>query len=219
MAYMTFDKRGVGNVIAPWRFLLFVISSAAAAAVMCPFIGLTRGVMSAFDIGAIAFLAACAPLFDDTVTEMRQVAVKNDANRGVLLLITMAVTVAILASVASELAQKSRPHPTELIFIILTLCLCWIFSNLVYALHYAHLFYMPDNTTGKDAGGLRFPGTEEPDYWDFAYYASCLGMTFQTSDVEIHSKLLRRASMFHCLLAFVFNLGVIAFTINILGSS
>ena len=44
-------------------------------------------------------------------------------------------------------------------------------------------------------------------------------MTFQTSDVDITTTQMRVVSIFHCLAAFVFNLGVIAFTINILGSS
>jgi len=42
-------------------------------------------------------------------------------------------------------------------------------------------------------------------------------MTFQTSDVEITSRSIRRTVTFHCLAAFVFNIGVLAFTINLLG--
>ena len=29
-----------------------------------------------------------------------------------------------------------------------------------------------------------FPARDEPDYWDFVYFAFTLGMTFQTSDVD-----------------------------------
>ena len=99
--------------------------------------------------------------------------------------------------------------------IIGTLALCWLFSSLIYALHYAHLFYGDDQ--GKDARGLDFPGTKEPDYWDFLYFSTCLSMTFQVSDMNITSPRIRRVVMFHCLAAFVFNLGIIAFTINVLG--
>ncbi len=42
-------------------------------------------------------------------------------------------------------------------------------------------------------------------------------MTFQTSDVSITSRRIRRVVLGQCLAAFVFNLGVIAFTINVLG--
>jgi uncharacterized membrane protein len=215
---MNAAKARLGHFVAPWPFVIFGVALVAGICTLCPWIGIVRGIMASFDCGAIAFLVVCVPLFNDDTTQMRQAAQNNDANRGSLLLVTTAVTGVILVSVATELLQKGRPRPPDLALVILTLCLCWIFSNLVYALHYAHLYYTRD-LTGKDCAGLTFPDTAEPDYWDFAYFASCLGMTFQTSDVEINSKIFRRTSMFHCLGAFVFNLGVIAFTINILGSS
>ncbi len=43
-------------------------------------------------------------------------------------------------------------------------------------------------------------------------------MTFQTSDTEIRDSRFRRVATFHCLAAFVFNIGVLAFTINVLGN-
>ena len=42
-------------------------------------------------------------------------------------------------------------------------------------------------------------------------------MTFQTSDVAITRAALRRVALLHCFGAFVFNIGVIAFAINVLG--
>jgi uncharacterized membrane protein len=64
-----------------------------------------------------------------------------------------------------------------------------------------------------------FPGPGEPDYWDFVYFAFTLGMTFQTSDVAITDRAIRRVVTAHCLAAFIVNLGVLAFTINVLGAS
>jgi uncharacterized membrane protein len=215
---MSNDKRGIAQSVAPWRFLLFVLAFAAVSSILFHWCGLRRGVIGGFDVGATAFLIACIPLFDDAPSEMRRVADRNDADRGSLLLLSTAVTGVILVSVGSELSQKGQRSPLNLILVVVTLGLCWTFSNLVYALHYAHLFYTRDKD-GTDCGGVKFPDTEEPDYWDFAYFSSCLGMTFQTSDVEITSRLMRRTSMFQCLGAFIFTLGVIAFTINILGSS
>jgi uncharacterized membrane protein len=43
-------------------------------------------------------------------------------------------------------------------------------------------------------------------------------MAFATSDVEITSQHVRRVVTVHCLAAFAFNIGVLAFTINVLGS-
>lgn len=209
---------GIGHIVAPWRFLLFAFISLAASAILFQRIGFTRGVMAGFDVGSTAFLLVCMPLFNDEPAQMRKAAGRNDANRGGLLLITAAVTGIILISVGKELSQKGKPKLFDLLLVVGTLCLCWAFSNLIYALHYAHLFYTRSES-GGDSGGIKFPGTEEPVYWDFAYFSSCLGMTFQTSDVEITARSIRKTAMFHCLGAFIFNLGVIAFTINVLGSS
>jgi uncharacterized membrane protein len=121
----------------------------------------------------------------------------------------------VQASVASEPMHQGRPKPSIVPLIVGTLSLAWLFSNVVYALHYAHVFY--SGIDGKDARGIEFPKTDEPDYWDFLYFSTCLGMTFQVSDMNITSGRVRRVVMFHCLAAFVFNLGILAFTINVLG--
>ncbi|MEI9850748.1 MAG: DUF1345 domain-containing protein [Sphingomonas sp.] len=202
--------------VAPWRFIAFAAAALASGAAFSTLVNWRASVMLGFDVGALAFVALSAPLFSDEASEMRRAAKKNDGSRVLLLAITAMVSVAILVAVASELMQKGGRNPLEIALVIATLCLSWVFSNLVYAMHYAHLYYRAD-AGGKDCGGIEFPNTAEPDYWDFAYFASCLGMTFQTSDMDITSQRLRRTAMFHCLAAFVFNLGVIAFSINVLG--
>ena len=209
------EQRGIGNWFAPPRFIAFAAILIAAGAAAIPQLGWRTGVMLAFDLAALVFLASCLPLLRHRADDMRRSARRNDANRLLLLLITGAVTLVVLAAVASELMQADAAPPWALAMVIGTLSLCWLFSNTVYALHYAHLFYTA--AQGGDAGGFSFPKTPEPDYWDFVYFAFCLGMTFQTSDVEIEQGRLRRVVTLHCLAAFVFNLGVIAFTINVLG--
>ncbi len=174
------------------------------------------GTMAGFDVAATVFLLSCIPLLNDRSDEMRDLARRNDANRAVLLAIAVAVSLAVLVAVAAELTQKAASQPLSILLVIVTLALAWLFSNTIFALHYAHMFYV-SHGTGKDCGGLEFPGSPEPDYWDFIYYAFCLGMTFQTSDVSVTDGRFRRVSTGQCLVAFVFNLGVIAFTINVLG--
>jgi uncharacterized membrane protein len=91
--------------------------------------------------------------------------------------------------------------------------------NTIFALHYAHFFYGDsDDPTGAEARGLAFPGHAEPDYWDFLYFAFVIGMTFQVSDVQIEDHRLRRIALAHGVLAFFFNVVVLALTINIIAS-
>jgi uncharacterized membrane protein len=94
--------------------------------------------------------------------------------------------------------------------IVGTLLIAWLFGNTIFALHFAHL-------VAKRGGGIEFPGAEKPGYPDFVYFSFTLGMTFQTSDVNISDRGIRNVVTAHCLVAFVFNLGILAFTINVLG--
>jgi uncharacterized membrane protein len=211
---------GLGNRIAPPRFLLFIALVAIGVPIGVSLIGWRIGGMLAFDVAALVFLASCVPLLDNRPGEMRELSKRNDANRFGLLVITGIVTIAVLVAVAAELGQQQTAKPLSVGCVIGTLAIAWLFSNTVYALHYAHLFYTEnEKQRGKDSGGVSFPDTDEPDYWDFVYFAFCLGMTFQTSDVEINNRAFRKTVTAHCLAAFVFNLGVIAFTINVLGGS
>ncbi len=208
-------QRGIGNLLAPPRFLLFLAATAIAAFLAIPAFGTRTGVMIGFDAGAIVFLLAALPLLGHRSDDMRRSASRNDANRLLLLFLTLAVSLVVLVAVASELMQGESPDGRSIGLIVGTLALCWVFSNTIYALHYAHLYYR----AGKDgdAGGLQFPEAPGPDYWDFVYFAFCLGMTFQTSDVTVTDRALRKVVTLHCLAAFVFNLGIVAFTINVLG--
>ncbi|TPG15353.1 DUF1345 domain-containing protein [Sphingomonas oligophenolica] len=210
--------KNLGHTIAPPRFILFVAVFLAGLAVGIPALGLSRGTMAAFDVAAAVFLGAVSTLLGrGEAAQMRQAARENDANRAVLLGFSFVVLLVILVAVAKELQGKNDPLGIALA--LATIVLAWLFANTIYALHYAHLYYSPDpdNAAGKDCGGIDFPNCDEPDYWDFVYFSYTLGMTFQTSDVDITSRHIRKVVTGQCLAAFVFNLGVLAFTINVLG--
>lgn len=206
----------LGHRIAPPRFLAFIVVSAVGFALAYPALGWARGVMTGFDAGAALFMLSCIPLFGHKTAAMRASAARNDANRMMLLGVTGVVCGAILVAIGYELSQRNGLHPAGIALIIATLLLAWLFSNLVYSLHYANLYYSQDK--GRDVGGIAFPGEDDsPDYSDFVYFAFTLGMTFQTSDIDITSRAIRRVVILHCFAAFVFNIGVLAFTINVLG--
>lgn len=208
----------IGNRIAPPRFILFVLILVAASAGAARLTDWLHGAMIGFDVAAFIFLLSCIPLlWDTTAATMRRHAAENDANRAFLLAITGAVTLVVLVTVGAEMLQGQDQSGGAIALIVGTLALAWLFSNVVYALHYAHMYYREDEKGGGDSGGIDMPGTREPDYWDFVYFSFTLGMTFQTSDTAITSGGYRRVTIFHCLAAFIFNIGILAFTINVLG--
>ena len=211
--------RPVGTYLAPERFLAFIAVLAIATWLAVPQFPLSRATMIGFDIAALVFLASISTLLRrHNAEEMRDLARKNDANRAVLLVVSGVVILAILVAITAEVAGRGQLDPWGKALIIATLALAWLFSNTVYALHYAHVYYLPEGASGRDRAGIDFPGRGEPDYLDFVYFAFTLGMTFQTSDVGIGSRSVRRVVIVHCLAAFVFNIGVLAFTVNVLGS-
>jgi uncharacterized membrane protein len=123
---------------------------------------------------------------------------------------------AVMPAIAGEMPQAREGDHVAAIKLVGTLLLIWLFANSVFTLHYAHYFYARADD-GGDSGGFDFPGTVTPDYRDFAYFAFTLGMTFQTSDVAVTAREMRHAALLHSFGAFVFNIGVIAFAINVLG--
>lgn len=208
--------RTIGNSIAPTRFILFVLILVVAAAPASLWLGSAAlGLIAAFDVAALIFLLLCWNLLTiKDPTTIERLAGENDANRTFLLVITAIVMAVLLIAVAAETVGR-HPEPITKGLIIVTLIVAWLFSNTVYALHYAHMAYV---TPQSGCAGFRFPGTPEPVYWDFIYFAFTCGMAFATSDVEVTDQRIRRVVAFHCLAAFAFNIGVLAFTVNLLAS-
>ena len=200
----------------PWRYGLFLLLclSALGFGVWLPWY---QAVMAGFDVAALSYAATLPKLFKLDAAGIRRQAGQIDADRILLLVLTAVIMATILTAVAAELNQSKAPDRSAIILIVSTLFIAWCFSNMIYAIHYAHLFY--DRSSGSgDRGGVEFPKTKSPNYWDFVYFSYTLGMTFQTSDVSIVDSHWRKVVIFHSVAAFVFNIGVIAFSINILAS-
>ncbi|MFM5908481.1 MAG: DUF1345 domain-containing protein [Novosphingobium sp.] len=213
--------KSLGNRIAPPRFLAFLILLPLGLlgwGRIVPQASWQECLALGFDFAAALFLLSLVPLLRECpVKAMRRHAADNDANRVLVLVLSTLVGLAVMAAITGELAPAKSGEPYAMAKLIGTIALIWLFANAVYTLHYAHAFYQAAPGTGKDSGGIDFPGTKTPDYADFAYFAFTLGMTFQTSDVSVSAPGIRRIMLFHCLAAFVFNIGVIAFVINALG--
>jgi uncharacterized membrane protein len=213
----------LGNRIAPMRFLLFVallVAGFLAYRAAWPASRWTDGAAMAFDVAALVFLASLAPLLrDGSADTIREHAASNNANRPLILVVTSLLTIVAMAAISGELEGARSGQVASIAKLVGTLFLVWFFANTIYALHYAHAYYTHDDETGCDIGGLDFPGTEMPGYDDFLYFACTLGMTFQTSDTNITASGVRRVALLHSFAAFIFSIGVIAFTINVLGGS
>lgn len=149
-----------------------------------------------------------------SVANIRRRAAINDEGAIAVLVLTTAAALASLAAVLAELGHT--PQAYRIALGIGTILLSWTFMHVIFALHYAHQFY--GGTANKRTGGLIFPGDEDPDYWDFLYYALVVAMTAQVSDVQITNKKIRRLTAVHGVVSFFFNVAVLALAINIASS-
>lgn len=190
--------------------LIFIVASAVLVAVK---LLLATAILLGFDLAAVVFLGIMMRLFNDaSPVNMRRQARVQDAGRWGILWSGVVLSAVVLVALSTELHAAKGGGLLALVVGVVSIVLSWLFLNTMFAIHYAHGFY---GDFGEKHEGLEFPDTPEPDYWDFAYFAVVIGMTFQVSDVQITSRYLRRVVLLHSVIAFFFNVFIIAITVNI----
>jgi len=202
--------------------------------------------LTAIGLGAVLFFAA-APLVHGAMTRaligwdcgvvtfvllslvfmagadescMKRRAIAHDEGGGLMLLLTILAAVASVGGLVIELsAAKGQPGADLRVALAAgTVVLSWLFVQVAFALHYAHVFYLAEDC-GTHQGGLDFGyGAQEPDYWDFLHFAIVIGATSQTADIVFKSKEMRRVGTLHSLVAFGFNTAILATMINLAAS-
>lgn len=171
-----------------------------------------------WNVGACLYLLLAARMmFWSTHERMRKRALQQDEGRIMVLVLVVTAAVACLGAIVAELAVVKDLHGTlryaHIGLAALTILSSWAFTQVMFALHYAHDYYAALARAGT--GGLDFPGGHPPDYGDFLYFACVIGTSGQTADVSFSSRTMRRTGLVHCVLAFFFNTTLVALTINI----
>jgi uncharacterized membrane protein len=170
--------------------------------------------MVGWDAMALTLLGVCWSILyrsDARSTELRA----GDEDPGGFAVFVIAVLSSLVSLFAATLVLRlMRGQRCESFWVVLALvsvALSWLVTHTAYTLRYAHLYY-----TGEQTGGLLFPGTERPCDLDFAYYAFTLGMCFQVSDVQVTAQDIRRTTLGHALVSFVFNTTIVALSLNVM---
>jgi len=198
------------------RFVFFIIVlGGLGAALLRPMGGAAAAFSLAFDIAAVVYMALVARLMlHARPDDIRRHAAQNDLSRSGQAAIATVLVAVIMVTVLVELRPAANNESIwSVAFPILTIGIAWVFGNLVYTLHYAHLYYRPG--AAEPARALGFPHTKEPNYGDFAYFSFNLGMTYQVSDVTVNSTPMRLAVTIHAMIAFFYNIGILALALNI----
>jgi uncharacterized membrane protein len=171
-----------------------------------------------WNAGALLYLALAAQMAwrADAQTIQRR-ALGQDEGRALVLTLVVASAIAVLLAIGSQLAlvkdMHGRVKTLHVSLAALTVVSSWMFTQTLFAFHYAHDFYLARQQQRPDV--LAFPGTAQPGYADFFYFACVIGTSGQTADVSFNGSAIRRIGVVHCILAFFFNTTVLALTINI----
>jgi uncharacterized membrane protein len=172
----------------------------------------------AWNAGAgLYLLLAARMMFWSSHERMRRRALQQDEGRLVIIALVVLAAIVCLGAIVAELAVAKNLPPgarnAHIALAALTVFSSWAFTQVMFALHYAHDYYAAEIRGGT--GGLDFPGGHAPDYGDFLYFACVIGTSGQTADVSFTTRIMRRTGLVHSVLAFFFNTTLVALTINI----
>ncbi len=171
----------------------------------------------------VYFLLALILHANATHESIRASAKRLDEGRAIILLLTIAATIASIGAIVVHLnAVKSTVGVEKALGVgltIITVLNSWLLLHLSFAFHYAHEYYTEEALAPyvplQARGGLRFPGTKQPQYVDFLYFSYVIGVACQTADVETCSPTMRAIALVHGVIAFFFNSIIVALMVNI----
>jgi len=206
---------------ARWR-LLFAALVSVALIVLLP--GNYRPVsrlLMGWDAGVALYLVLVVVMIVRSPPgRLRRDSPLQDEGRITIPILTVGAAMASLAAIVFWLrtaaGESASIAPRILALLFLTTLLSWLFIHTIFALHYAHEYYAEHRGRG---GGMLFPGGGEPNYWDFVYFAFAIGTSTAVSDVAVTSRTIRQTVTAHGLIAFVFNVTMIALTVSIAGDA
>jgi uncharacterized membrane protein len=206
----------LGRVVTTWRRLFIGLGVAAVAGLLAAVAGLfpLTALLVGWDSGVAVYLVLIALLIRAADTaEIRRRAAQEDVGRMVILALTAVAALASLVAIYVEVNRVGEQAFAlwRLALDVVTVGLSWFLVQVIFAIHYAHDYYGPG-----EAGGLAFPGGKrDPNYGDFLYFALVVGMTSQVSDVAVTGARMRRTVAAHGVIAFWFNVAVLALLINV----
>lgn len=171
-----------------------------------------------WNVGALAYLAmAWRTMATTDVQGIRDRALAYDEGRLAILLVVVVAALAVLLAVGTQLGQVKDLHGSmraaHIGLAALTVLTSWLFTQVLFAQHYAHDFYSARLRSAEDP--LMFPGTPNPAYSDFFHFACVIGAAAQTADISFNGSALRPVGTLHCVLAFFFNATLLALSINL----
>jgi uncharacterized membrane protein len=206
-------RRSPAGTRVTWALL----GGAVAGAVASLFTPISASILLGWDVAVLIYLAwtwGAVQGLDPGVTA--QLAKREDPSTPVADLVVIGAGTAMLAAVGFALAKAGEATGGMKAYLVtlglVSVVLSWAVVHTVFALKYARAYY------SEPAGGIAFNEDEPPNYIDFAYYAFTIGMTFQVADTNITSRAVRRTTLHHALLSYLFGAVLLGLVINVVAT-
>lgn len=139
----------------------------------------------------------------------------EDPTAPVILIVSVIAALLAMVSIVAFLSMLDQLGETEkslhVALAAFTVIDAWILIPTMFTTHYADMFYSAE----PDARPLRFPDTQMPEFWDFAYFSFTIAAACQTADVSTAQGAIRRVLIVHSILSFFFNAAILGFAINV----
>ncbi|MET1086449.1 MAG: DUF1345 domain-containing protein [Arthrobacter sp.] len=151
--------------------------------------------------------------------ETRAHATVEDPSRSITDLLILAANVASLGAVAAVVVDSHASGGGSRfgggLLALASVALSWMLVQTLFTLRYAELYYGTGGKAGTAVGGIDFNQERPPQYTDFAYLATSLGMTYQVSDTALQNHGIRTEALKHSLLSYLFGTVILATTISL----
>ena len=177
----------------------------------------SAAILAGWDVAVVIYLVwvwSSVWRLDPGVTA--QLAKREDPSTAVAELMVVGAGTALLAAVGFALAKAGQATGGMKAYLIalglLSVVLSWTVVHTVFMLRYARAYY------AEPVGGIEFNEEEPPTYTDFAYFSFTVGMTFQVADTNITSKAVRRVTLHHALLSYLFGAVLLGLVINVVAT-
>jgi uncharacterized membrane protein len=172
------------------------------------------GVLLAWDVAAVVYVTwvwctswrldaegtAAAAVREDPTREV---------SRAILLSAAVVSLVAVISTIADATNSRGIGEALRVLLGISSIVASWFLVHTLFTTAYAREYFAAED------GGIDFNMDRPPVWSDFAYLAFTIGMTFQVSDTDLQTSVLRRIALRHMLISYLFGAVIIAVTINL----
>lgn len=196
------------------RWFVAAMVGTAAGLTVGSSLGLAAGLLAGWSMLAVVITVwAFTQIWRMDAAATQGHAMAEDPGRGTARVIALVGSSVSLAAVVVVVIHSRNSHGIDAYLLaglaLLSVFASWALIQLDYTLRYAKEYYQ-DGSRGID-----FNQQNDPEYTDFVYFSTGLGMTYQVADTSVTDNKIRRIVVAQTTLAYLFNTGIIATAISL----